>query len=132
MPRALSTLNKTTAHRTAVSRQTVTVDAAGVAPGRVATQIVRILIGKHKPSYSPHTDCGDLVAVQHVADLRITGQKETTKEYRHYTGYPGGLRRKSLGTLLAEDPRKVVLHAVERMLPKNRTRARLMKRISFT
>lgn len=104
-------------------------DAEGQVVGRLAVQIAMILMGKHKPSYSDHLDCGDAVVVVNAEKIAITGSKAVQKEYAHFTGYAGGHRSTPYAKLLAEHPERVLEKAVERMLPKNRLRRPRMAKL---
>jgi len=101
-------------------RQWYIVDAADVVLGRMATEIARVLRGKHKPSFSPHVDGGDFVIVVNAGRVKVTGAKESDKRYYRHTGYPGGLRVTSLSEMREKKPEAVVRLAVKGMLPKNR------------
>jgi len=105
------------------------VDAGGQTLGRLATRIARLLTGKDKPEYSPHVVCGDIVVVINAKDIVTTGQKMTDKYYYHHTGRPGGIREISLRDQLVKDPTKVIIHAVEGMLPKNKLQAQMLKNL---
>jgi len=94
------------------------VDAKGKTLGRLASHIARVLMGKHRPTYTPHMDTGDFVIVLNAGAVRVTGRKMDQKEYTRFTGYPGGLRRTPLRTVLAKHPEDVIRHAVKRMMPK--------------
>lgn len=96
------------------------VDADGKVLGRMATEIARVLRGKHKPSFSPHVDAGDFVIVVNASRVKVTGAKDTDKLYYRHTGYPGGLRVATLPQMRARKPEAVVRLAVKGMLPKNR------------
>lgn len=96
------------------------VDAEDKVLGRMATEIARVLRGKHKPSFSPHLDAGDFVIVVNARQVKLTGAKETDKRYYRHTGYPGGLRTATLAEMRAKKPEAVVRLAVKGMLPKNR------------
>lgn len=104
-------------------------DAEGQVVGRLAVQIAMILMGKHKPSYSPHLDGGDAVVVVNAEKIAITGAKAEQKEYAHFTGYAGGHRLTSYADMLADHPDRILLKAVERMLPKNRLRPLRMAKL---
>ena len=101
-----------------VAQKWVHVDAADKVLGRLATQIARVLMGKHRPTYTPHVDTGDFVVATNAARIRITGRKLDQKEYQRYSGYPGGQTRVSLRRMMAKKPEKVLLLAVRRMMPK--------------
>ena len=95
------------------------IDADGLVVGRVATIIANILRGKHKPSYTPHVDCGDNVVVINADKVVFTGRKRDQKVYYHHTGYPGGIKERSAKAILdGRFPERVVEKAVERMLPR--------------
>lgn len=96
----------------------VLVDAEGQTVGRLATQIARILRGKHKPDWTPNMATGDFVVVINAAKARFTGGKPQTKIYTRYTGYQGGLKQIPAGEMLAKHPERVIEHAVKGMLPK--------------
>jgi large subunit ribosomal protein L13 len=103
-----------------VAREWVLVDAKGKTLGRLSSQIARVLMGKHKPVYSPHVLCGDYVVVINSAKVRVTGKKSVEKEYDKYTGYPSGHKIKTLPELQERNPNLVIEQAVKGMLPKNR------------
>ncbi|MBI4115164.1 MAG: 50S ribosomal protein L13 [Candidatus Omnitrophica bacterium] len=100
-----------------ITRKTFLVDAKGQILGRLATRIATVLMGKHKPEYTPFLDCGDQVVVINAKEVRFTGKKLKQKTYTRYTGYPGGIRFKTLETLMEEKPEEVVRGAVRKMLP---------------
>jgi large subunit ribosomal protein L13 len=105
------------------------VDANGQVLGRLATRVARLLIGKDKPTFTPHLDCGDHVIVVNAEKIRLTGNKIDQKVYRHHSGYPGGLKEISIRSLLQRRPDEVVREAVLGMLPKNKLRARRAKKL---
>jgi len=94
------------------------IDAEGKTLGRLATEVARILIGKHKPTYMPNCDMGDFVIVINAEKVVVTGKKVTDKLYRHHTGYPGGLKEVPYKDLLKKHPTAPVETAVKGMLPK--------------
>lgn len=104
-------------------------DAAGQAPGRLASEIAPILMGKHKVDYQPNVDNGDFVEVDHCADMKITGKKLEQKLYRRHSMYLGGLKEKQMKKVFEEDPGQVLKEAVSRMLPKNKFRTARLKRL---
>lgn len=112
-----------------VERKWYIVDAEGETVGRICSRIAAVLRGKHKPSYTPHVDCGDYVVVINAEKIRFTGQKENQKEYLRHTGYPGGQRSKTAKQLLAERPERVVENAVKGMLPKNKLGRAMYKKL---
>lgn len=99
--------------------------------GRQATHIASLLMGKHKPDFTPHLDGGDYVVVINAAAVHLTGNKSTGKLYRHHTGHPGGFREYSLKQMMHSNPRQVVALAVKGMLPKNKLRAPRLKRLKI-
>ncbi|MEI7452035.1 MAG: 50S ribosomal protein L13 [Candidatus Falkowbacteria bacterium] len=101
-------------------------DAAGIAPGRLASKIAIILRGKNKASYEPHLDEGDVVEVLNAEEMKYTGNKLDQKKYYHYSGYLGGLKTKKISDLT---PAKVLYKAVFNMLPPSRLRNGMMKRL---
>ena len=104
------------------------VDASGKTLGRLATQIADALRGKRKPEYTPHVDVGDFVIVVNAEKVSVTGKKREEKRYYRHSGYPGGLRSRTIEELLARRPEEVVRRAVKGMLPRNRLgRAQLRK-----
>jgi large subunit ribosomal protein L13 len=107
------------------------VDAEGKILGRLASQIAKILMGKHKAQYTPHADCGDFVVVINAEKIRVTGKKMEQKLYRFHSGYPGNLKEFTLREMLERNPEKVIFLAVKRMLPKNRLRDRRLKRLKI-
>ncbi len=114
-----------------MKRSKITIDASGQIVGRLATKIATILMGKNKPDYEPHIDSGDKVQVLNVSEVRFTGKKLSVKEYKHHSMHPGGLKIKLAKDVLKEDPKEIILHAVAKMLPKNKTRDARLKRVSF-
>lgn len=113
------------ANSATVQKEWIVVDANGAVLGRLASQIARILRGKHKPSFTPHVDCGDNVIIINADKIRLTGKKMTDKEYVRHTGHPGGQRFATPREVLAKHPHRVVEMAVKGMLPKNRLGRRL-------
>ena len=95
------------------------VDADGQILGRLATRIATVLMGKHQPLYTPHVDCGDYVIVTNAEKVVLTGRKLEQKTKLRFSGYPGGLKAESYGSLLKRRPTFVVEDAVRRMLPKS-------------
>lgn len=95
------------------------IDADGKTLGRVATEIARLLRGKHKPQFTPNADIGDFVVVVNAGKVKLTGKRAELKEYFHYTGYPGGGTFQAFQDLLRKSPEKIFTHAVKGMLPHN-------------
>jgi len=115
-----------------LKRTIQTIDASGKTPGRLATQIATMLIGKNKASFLPNVDAGDSVEVSNASKMRVTGKKLDQKTYYAHTGGPRGLSATLLKTVWAKDPADVLRRAVDRMLPKNRHRNERMKRLKIS
>ncbi len=105
------------------------IDASGETLGRLATLAAMHLLGKHKPQFTAHMDCGDNVVVINAAKITVTGNKLTDKKYYRHSGYPGGLREITLEKLMQTHPTRAIEHAVSGMLPKNRLQDVRMKRL---
>ena len=105
------------------------IDATGKTLGRMATEIATILMGKHRPDYTPHILVGEGVIVTNADKVKLTGNKANTRVYTYYTGHPGGLRERVLGEYMESAPEEVVRLAVRRMLPKNRIARRMISRL---
>jgi len=112
-----------------IEREWYVVDATGKTLGRLASEIAKILRGKHKPIYTPHVDCGDFVIVVNADKIRVTGRKLDQKIYYRHSGYPGGLKSIPLRDQLARHPERVIQLAVRGMLPKNRLGRRMIKKL---
>jgi large subunit ribosomal protein L13 len=113
---------------TEVERKWYLVDASEATLGRLSTQIAVLLTGKSKPMFTKHIDCGDFVVVINADKLVVTGDKLETKKYYHHSGFPGGLRERTLQEQMDRDSTKVIEHAVRGMLPTNKLRdARLLR-----
>lgn len=112
-----------------VQRSWFVFDAAGKTLGRFSTEIAKVLRGKHKPTYTPSTDGGDGVVVINAGKIRVTGSKEAQKVYRHYTGYPSGMREIPYRTMQARKPEYIIEHAVKGMVPRTRQGRAQMKRL---
>src|ERR1044072_3045363 len=112
-----------------VSRRWILIDAAEAPLGRVATQIATYLIGKYKPSYTPHIDGGDYVVVINAANAVVTGNKETGKIYYRHSGFPGGIKDATLAEVREKYPERIIEAAVQGMLPKNKLSPERMKRL---
>ncbi len=107
------------------------IDATGRAVGRIATEVAMILRGKNKPDFSPHIDSGDFVVINNASQVKFTGKKLVQKDYHHHTMYPGGLKTVSMKKVFEKDPGEVIRKAVYGMLPKNRLREGMMKRLKI-
>ena len=101
-------------------RNWLVVDATGQTLGRLATQIADALRGKRKPEYTPHVDTGDFVVVVNAEKISVTGNKRTEKRYWRHSGYPGGIRSRTLEEMLERRPEEVIRLAVKGMMPRNR------------
>ena len=101
-----------------VERKWYVVDAEGVTLGRLATKVAVVLKGKHKPTYTPHIDCGDYVIVVNAEKVKLTGNKLEDKKYYNHSGYPGGLRERNAKTMIEKYPEEMIERAVKGMLPK--------------
>ncbi|MDQ5901214.1 MAG: large subunit ribosomal protein [Patescibacteria group bacterium] len=97
--------------------------------GRVSTDIAHKLMGKGKSNFVRNLDCGDYVVVTNAKEIKVTGKKEQNKMYYRHSGYPGGFKAESLRELRARKPEEVIRHAVKGMLPQNRLRDRMLKRL---
>jgi len=122
---AMKTFVATPANR---ERNWLVVDAAGKNLGRLSAQLAEILRGKNKPEYTPHCDVGDFVIVVNAEKVAVTGKKRQEKRYYRHSGYPGGLRSRTLAEMLDRRPEEVIRKAVRGMLPRTRLgRAQLLK-----
>ena len=102
-----------------VEREWLLIDATDQILGRVASKAAHILKGKHKPQYTPHVDMGDFVVIINADKIRVSGTKNTSKEYYRHSGYPGGLKSETFQEAMEKHPERVIEHAVKGMLPKN-------------
>lgn len=107
----------------------VVVDAADKVLGRLASEIAKILRGKHKPLYTPHLDMGDFVVVVNAEKVRVTGRKSEKKTYFRHSGYPGGVKLVEYKKLRSEKPEMIIKHAVRGMLPHNRLGRKMFKKL---
>lgn len=114
---------------TEVEQRWYLIDAKGMNLGRLSTKIAELLMGKHKPTYSPNVVTGDVVVVINCAKIKVTGNKLTDKFYYRHSGYPGGLRETSLKEMLEKHPNRVIEHSVAGMLPKNKLKAEMLKNL---
>jgi len=105
---------------TEVVRKWYLIDATDLVLGRLASQIAKILRGKHKTTFTPHVDCGDNVIVINAEKVALTGNKLADKVYYHHTGYVGGIKGITAGKQLEEHPERVIIKAVERMISRNK------------
>jgi large subunit ribosomal protein L13 len=114
-----------------IKREAHAIDATGKVLGRLATEIAVLLMGKNRPDFFPYKDMGAVVTVSNADKMKITGKKIEQKKYYHHTGYLGGLKAESLKTLFPKKPAEVLRRAVFGMLPKNKLRAKMIKRLKF-
>jgi large subunit ribosomal protein L13 len=105
------------------------VNADGKTLGRVATQVARLLRGKHKPEFTPNADLGDFVVVVNASKVKFTGKRAELKEYFHYTGYPGGATFEKVQDIFRKHPERVFEHAIKGMLPHNRLGRKIFKKL---
>lgn len=112
-----------------VSRRWILIDAAEAPLGRVSTVIAKYLMGKYKPTYTPHIDAGDYVVVINAEKAVVTGNKETDKKYYHHSGFPGGIKDASVAEVRAKHPERLIEAAVRGMIPHNKLSAERMKRL---
>ncbi|HJX09058.1 MAG TPA: 50S ribosomal protein L13 [Candidatus Binatia bacterium] len=110
-------------------RRWYVVDAQGKILGRMATEIARVLRGKHKPVFTPNVDAGDFVIVVNARGVKLSGKKLDKKVYYRHTEYPGGIRERTAAKMLAEKPEELVRLAVKGMLPKNRLSRKLVTKL---
>ena len=112
-----------------IARKWYVVDASGLALGRVASQVARILMGKENPKYTPFLDTGDHVVVINAEKVKTTGTKAEAKVYQHYTGYPGGLRTEEFKKRAVRKPELIIEDAVRRMLPKTKLGVQMFSKL---
>jgi large subunit ribosomal protein L13 len=112
-----------------IQRQWHVLDASAQTLGKLATRAATLLMGKHKPIFSPNLDTGDFVVIINAEKVSFSGNKENKKLYRRHSGYPGGLKSVSLEKMLETDPTRVIEKAVKGMLPTNRLRAVRMRKL---
>ncbi|NND63014.1 MAG: 50S ribosomal protein L13 [Flavobacteriaceae bacterium] len=117
------------ANKNTVNKEWLLVDADGQTLGRLASEVAKLLRGKHKPNFTPHVDCGDNVVITNASKIHLSGKKWEGKEYIRHTGYPGGQRSLTAQELYAKDPSRLVENAVKGMLPKNKLGAALFRNL---
>ena len=117
------------ANKATVQKEWFVVDAKDEILGRLASKVAMVLRGKHKPSFTPHVDCGDIVIVINAEKIKLTGNKLTDKQYVRHTGYPGGQRKETPEALLARKPEAVVEKAIKGMLPKSRLGSEMFRNL---
>lgn len=114
-----------------VTRKWYLVDAQEQVLGRMATRIAIILMGKHKPIYTPFIDTGDNVIIVNAKKVKVTGRKMEQKNYYNYSGYPGGMKVRSLKRVMSKKPEYIIRHAVRLMLPKNKLGRQMLKKLKI-
>ncbi len=114
-----------------VKRLWYELDASKQSLGRLASRAATLLRGKHKATFTPHTDGGDFVVVTNAKNIQLTGRKATQKVYHTHSGYPGGIRSKTLQEKLLNRPEEVIFHAISRMLAANRLRKPILRRLKI-
>ena len=112
-----------------VDRKWYVIDAEGKTLGKLAVEAAMILRGKKKPIYTPHIDTGDYVIVINAEKVCVTGKKESDKNYKHHSGYPGGLKETPLKELRAKQPEEIIRHAVKGMMPKGKLGRQMFKKL---
>jgi len=112
-----------------VARQWRIVDAEGRRLGRLASEVATVLMGKHRPEYTPHIDTGDFVIVINAEKIEMTGRKAEQRFKTRFSGYPGGLKTESYGSLRERRPESLIEESVRRMLPKNRLGRQMLKKL---
>ena len=117
------------ANKSTVQKEWYIVDAKGEVLGRLASVVALVLRGKHKPSFTPHVDCGDSVIIINAEQIKLTGNKMTEKQYVRHSGYPGGQRMQTPEDLLSKKPTAVIEKAVRGMLPKSRLGSELFRNL---
>ena len=119
------------ANRETADRKWVVIDVKDVVLGRASTQIASVLRGKHKPTFTPHAECGDFVVVINAENVKLTGNKWADKLYRHHTQFPGGLKTFTAQQAVARHPTRLVEDAVRRMLPRTALGRAMMKNLKI-
>lgn len=114
-----------------ITRNWHLIDAKDKILGRLSTDIVKLLMGKHKADYSAHMDSGDYIVLVNAGKVKVTGQKEDKKIYYKHSGYPGGYKEIKYQKWLTESPEKIIQHAVSGMLPDNRLKDKRMRRLKI-
>ena len=117
------------ANKNTVNKEWLLVDADGQALGRLASEVAKLLRGKHKPNFTPHVDCGDNVIIINAEKITLSGKKWENKSYIRHTGYPGGQRSLTSRELFDKDPTRLVEKSVKGMLPKNKLGAALFRNL---
>ncbi|MDL2228440.1 50S ribosomal protein L13 [Odoribacter sp. OttesenSCG-928-L07] len=117
------------ANKNTVVKEWILIDAEDQVLGRLASRVAMILRGKHKPSYTPHVDCGDNVIIINAEKIKLTGLKKDQKEYVRHSGYPGSQRFRTVNEMLVKDPTFILNNAIKGMLPKNALGRQLLRNL---
>ncbi len=117
------------ANKQTVNKEWLLIDADGMVLGRLASEVAKLLRGKHKPEYTPHVDCGDNVVIINAEKVKLTGKKFDEKIYMRHSGYPGGQRTRTAREVFAKYPERIVENAIKGMLPKNRLGSALFRNL---
>lgn len=112
-----------------IERKWYVVDAEGQTLGRLATEVARVLSGKHKPEYTPFIDSGDYVIIVNAEKVKLSGKKMDQKVYRHHSGYPGGLKQVSFREMRQKHPERILEKAIKGMLPKNKLGRQMYRKL---
>ena len=122
-------MNTHTVKASDITERWYLVDAENKPLGRMASEVAKVLRGKHRPDFSPHLDLADHVVIINAEKIYLSGKKIEQKVYYSYSGYPSGLKVRSIQEIMKKDPTKVIRHAVKGMLPSNRLGRRLLKKL---
>lgn len=114
-----------------IKRQTHEFDAKGQILGRLASEVAKLLMGKHKVSYSTHLDSGDFVVIVNADKIEVTGKKKVQKMYRRHSGYPSGFKEERYEEMMVKHPERILENAISGMLPDNRLKAQRLKRLTI-
>ncbi len=120
------------AKKESIERKWYVIDATDQILGKLAVATAKLLMGKNKPIYTRHVDCGDFVVIVNADKVRLTGKKAQTKTYQSYSGYPGGRRVRTFEYMIKHKPAHIVREAVRRMLPKNKLARQMLKKLKVT
>jgi large subunit ribosomal protein L13 len=119
------------AKKESVQRKWYVIDASDQVLGKLAVAVTKLLMGKNKPTFTPHVDCGDFVIVVNAEKVKLTGNKAQTKTYESYSGYPGGRRVRTFEHMIRQRPTEVVRQAVRKMLPKNKLGRQILRKLKI-
>lgn len=128
----LNNANKTfVPQKDKIERKWWLVDAEDMILGRMATEVAKILRGRHKPTYTPFFDTGDFVVIINAEKIKVTGAKESQKMYYRHSGYMGGIKEIQYERMLATHPERIIKHAIKGMLPKNKLNRKILKKLKI-